>query len=126
MWKDKIKFFTTAFFESTPACMLVMVQGNILLATLGHLQTAIQTGLITGGSVYFLSMFDHDWFRNQYIEALITGGICVLADFIAHPSHFGGLTTEAIVTGVFTFFISLAVNILGKKLFIHGKRKLTE
>jgi hypothetical protein len=82
-----------------------MVQGNIWVATVGHLLTALQTGLITGVSVSFLSAFNHDWFRNKYVEACITGGMCILADFVSHPSHFGGLTTEAIVTGVVTFLI---------------------
>ena len=125
MIKDKLKLFVTSFFEATPACLLIMVQGNIWLATLGHLQTAVQTGLITGGSVYLLSVFNHDWFRNKYVEACITAGMCVLADFVSHPSHFSGLTTEAVVTGVFTFFISLAINVVGKRLYLHGKRKFT-
>jgi hypothetical protein len=43
-----------------------------------------------------------------------------------HPSHFGGFATEAIVTGIFTAIISLALNIAGKKLFLHAKDRISK
>ena len=46
MLKQKFLMFITPFCEATPACLLVMVQGNIWLATIGHLQKAIETGFI--------------------------------------------------------------------------------
>jgi hypothetical protein len=124
--KEKLSLFTTPFFEATPACLLVMVQANILLATNVHIQNAIETGLITGAGVFFLSMLEHRWFRNKYIVAGITGGMCSIADFISHPPHFGWASTEAIITGSLTALISLALNFIGKKLFLHGKSKLTK
>jgi hypothetical protein len=45
---------------------------------------------------------------------------------IIHPSHFGGFATEAIVTGVFTAMISLALNFAGKKLFLHAKDRINK
>ena len=125
MIKQKLKMFITPFCESTPACLLVMVQGNIWLATIGHLQKAVETGLITGIGVLILSFFTHRWLGNKYVVAAITGGMCFIADLLAHPSHFGDFTTEAIVTGVITGMISLAVNFVGKKLFVHGRSKFT-
>ena len=44
MLRQKIKIFLTPFCEATPACLLVMVQGNIWLATMGHLHKALETG----------------------------------------------------------------------------------
>ena len=126
MIKQKLKMFITPFCESTPACLLVMVQGNIWLATIGHLQKALETGFITGMGVLILSFFTHRWFSNKYVVAGITGGMCFIADLLAHPSHFGNFTSEAIVTGVVTAIISLLVNMAGKKLFIHGKAKLNK
>ena len=126
MIKQKIKMFITPFCESTPACLLVMVQGNIWLATIGHLQKALETGFITGMGVLILSFFTHRWFSNKYVVAAITGGMCFIADLLAHPSHFGNFTSEAIVTGVVTAIISLLVNMAGKKLFIHVKAKLNK
>ena len=123
---QKIKVFLTPFCEATPACLLVMVQGNIWLATIGHLQKAAETGLITGVGVLILSLFTHRWLGNRYLVAGITGGMCFIADLLIHPTHFGGFTTEAIVTGTFTAIISLAANFVGKKLFVHGRAKLTK
>ena len=71
---QKIKIFLTPFCEATPACLLVMVQGNIWLATLGHLQKAAETGLITGVGVLIISFFTYRWFGNKYVVAGITGG----------------------------------------------------
>ena len=121
---QKIKIFLTPFCEATPACLLVMVQGNIWLATLGHLQKAAETGLITGVGVLTLSFFTYRWFGNKYVVAGITGGMCFIADLLIHPTHFGSYTTEAVVTGAIAAIFSLAVNFVGKKFFKYGKSKL--
>jgi len=123
---QKIKIFLTPFCEATPACLLVMVQGNIWLATLGHLQKAAETGLITGVGVLILSLFTYRWFSNKYVVAGITGGMCFIADLLIHPTHFGSYTTEAIVTGAITAIISLTVNFVGKRFFMYRRSKLTK
>jgi len=126
MLAQKFKLFITPFCEATPACLLVMVQGNIWLATLGHLQKALETGLLTGLGVLILSLCSHRWFNNKYIVAAITGAMVFVADLIVHPSHFGSFATEAIVTGIITAIISLALNIVGKKLFLHTKDRISK
>ena len=126
MLSQKMKTFLTPFCEATPACLLVMVQGNIWLATIGHLQKAVETGLITGVGVLILSLFTHRWFGNKYVVAGITGGMCFIADLLVHPTHFGSFTTEAAVTAAITMIISLVMNFIGKKLFMHGRTKFTK
>ena len=126
MLSQKMKIFLTPFCEATPACLLVMVQGNIWLATIGHLQKAAETGLITGVGVLTLSLFTHRWFGNKYVVAGITGGMCFNAALWVHPTHFGSFTTEATVTAAITVIISLVANFVGKKLFIHGRTKFTK
>lgn len=126
MRAQKLKLCITPFCEATPACLLVKVQGNIWLATMGHLQKALETGFLTGLGVLILSLFSHRWFNNKYIVAAITGAMVFVADLIVHPSHFGGFATEAIVTGIFTAIISLALNIIGKKLFLHTKDRISK
>jgi len=121
---QKLKIFITPFCEATPACLLVMVQGNIWLATLGHLQKALETGFITGLGVLILSLLTHRLFSNKFVVAGITGGMCFVADLLVHPSHFGGVATEAIVTGAFTALISLLLNIVGKKLYLHTQDRI--
>jgi hypothetical protein len=56
-----------------------------------------------------------------YGVAGMTGGMCFIADLFVHPTHFGGYTTEAIVTGALTGMISLALNFVAKKLFAHSR-----
>ncbi|MBU3554713.1 hypothetical protein [Polynucleobacter sp. UB-Piko-W3] len=126
MLRQKIKIFLTPFCEATPACLLVMVQGNIWLATLGHLHKAVETGFITGVGVLILSLFTYRWFGNKYVVAGITGGMCFIADLLIHPTHFGSYTTEAMMTGVVTAIISLAVNFIGKKFFKYGRARVTK
>ncbi|MBT8603763.1 hypothetical protein G6662_04100 [Polynucleobacter paneuropaeus] len=126
MLKESVKMFITPFCEATPACLLVMVQGNIWIATIGHFQKAVETGFITGIGVLILSLFTHRWFSNKYVVAGITGGMCFIADLLIHPTHFGSYTTEAIVTGTFTAIISLVLNFIGKKIFIHVRAKLSK
>jgi hypothetical protein len=126
MLSQKMKTFLTPFCEATPACLLVMVQGNIWLATIGHLQKAVETGLITGIGVLTLSLFTHRWFGNKYVVAGITGGMCFIADLLVHPTHFGSFTTEAAVTAAITMIISLVMNFVGKKLFMRGRTKFTK
>jgi hypothetical protein len=103
-----------------------MVQGNIWLATLGHLHKAVETGFITGVGVLILSLFTYRWFGNKYVVAGISGGMCLIADLLIHPTHFGSYTTEAMVTGLITAIISLAVNFIGKKFFKYGRARLTK
>jgi hypothetical protein len=123
---QKLKIFVVPFCEATPACLLVMIQGNIWLATLDHLQKAVETGFITGVGVLILSLFTHRWLGNKYLVAGIAGGMCFIADLLIHPTHFGSYTTEASVTGTLTAVISLAVNFFGKKFFMYGRSKLTK
>jgi hypothetical protein len=123
---QKMKIFLTPFCEATPACLLVMVQGNIWLATIGHVHKALETGLITGIGVLILSLFTYRWFSNKYVVAGITGCMCFIADLLIHPTHFGSYTTEAIVTGAVVAIISLAANFVGKKFFVYGRAKLSK
>ena len=118
MLVQKIKVFVIPFCEATPACLLIMVQGNIWLATMDHVHKALETGFITGAGVLIISLFNYQLFANKYIVAGITGSMCFVADLLVHPTHFGSFTTEAILTGAFTAIISLALNFLGKKLFV--------
>ena len=84
--------------ESTMACLVTMVQGNILALTVGHLLIASQTGLIAGAIAsvgLFIARTDRRW-----IVALVLGMATGVVDYFVHPGMFGTLVTEAIVTGI--------------------------
>ena len=93
--------------ESTAACLVTMVQGNLLALTASHLLTASQTGLIAG-SVATLGIFMSKA-RNRWLIAAALGVTTAIVDFFVHPGMFGAMATEAIVTGLAAAMISLFI-----------------
>lgn len=90
--------------ESTIACLLAMVQGNILALTIGHLIIAIQTGFIAGIIAFGVTVKAR--INNHWIIALVLGISTAIIDYLIHPSSFGGAATEAIVTGLVAGLLS--------------------
>ena len=116
MIKEKLKIFTRRLSEATPACLLLMVQGNVLALTLPHWIKAFQTGAFTGACAVCVSFFDRKELQeNKFVVAGLTGFFTAVSDFIMHPSHFGGPSTEAIVTGIGAGLLCLALSQIGKK-----------
>ena len=96
--KEKTKSFAEGVSESTAACMLAMVQGNILALTIGHLMIALQTGLIAGSIAFAISMLARG--RKVWVTPLLLGVSTAAVDYFVHPSNFGTAATEALVTGL--------------------------
>ena len=96
------------FGEAWLACLLVMVQGDAAALTLKHALIATKTGLIMALSYCIACLF----FRRQtiYLDVLLTGSLTAVADLIAHPTHFGGPATEAIVTGMGAGFLAFLMH----------------
>lgn len=84
--------------ESTMACLVTMVQGNLLALTLGHLLIASQTGVIAGAiaTIGIVAAKTNQRWKISVILGLATG----VVDYFVHPGMFGTAATEAIVTGV--------------------------
>ena len=84
--------------ESTMACLVTMVQGNLLALTMGHLLVASQTGVIAGAiaSVGIVASKTNQRWKISLILGLATG----VVDYFVHPGMFGTAATEAIVTGI--------------------------
>jgi len=96
--KKKIAPLIEYVAESSTACLVTMVQGNLLALTMGHLLIASQTGVVAGSiaaTTIFLSRSDKRW-----IVALVLGLVTGIVDFFMHPQMFGSAGTEAVVTGV--------------------------
>ena len=96
--------------ESTMACLVVMVQGNLLVLTLGHLAIALQTGVIAGviATIGIVAAKINKRWKIAAILGLITG----VVDFYVHPGMFGAAATEAIVTGVGAAVLSYLIGSL--------------
>lgn len=95
------------FSESTAACLVAMVQGNLLALTASHLLIASQTGLIAG-SIAAVGVFVAKT-RNRWLISAGLGLTTAVVDFYVHPGMFGSVATEAMVTGLAAAILSYVV-----------------
>jgi hypothetical protein len=105
--KEKSRSFIEGASESATACMLAMVQGNLLAITVSHLLIATQTGIIAGAIAFVASMLVR--LDNVWVTPVLLGLFTALVDYFMHPGSFGGAATEAIVTGVVATLLSFVV-----------------
>jgi hypothetical protein len=97
-------------FEAGAVCLVLMVQGQIMDATLSHLLIAAKTGLLAMSPALGLTFTRHArHFGNKWATAMFFGVCTFLADAAIHSSHYPGEYTEAALTGVGAFALSLAV-----------------
>jgi hypothetical protein len=95
--------------ESGLACLLTMVQGNVLALTLSHWLIASQTGLLAGAIVGTTVLTVK--LRRPWVVSLVLGVVTTAVDSFVHPATFGLTSlTEACVTGLGAFALSLAVS----------------
>jgi len=116
--KAKLSLFGEALAKVTPACLMLMTQGNVLALTLAHWITALKTSGIVGLILVVLSFsVKTKAIRdNAYSMAGLVALVTMLVDYNIHPSHFTGDTTEALMTGIATGLLWLVVSFtpLGK------------
>ena len=103
--------------ESTTACLVTMVQGNILGLTMAHLLIASQTGVIAA-AIAAVALFASKT-RNRWIVSAVLGVATAIVDFFVHPGMFGPVALEAIVTGiaaaVLSYMVGMLVRNIGRK-----------
>lgn len=105
----KIAPFVENVAEATSACLVTMVQGNLLALTLTHWLIASQTGIAAGvvtSAAILLSRTDRRW-----IVSAVLGVTTAAVDFIVHPGGFGPVFLEALVTGAGAALLSHLVGI---------------
>jgi uncharacterized YccA/Bax inhibitor family protein len=116
MIKEKLEIFIRRLSEATPSCLMMMVQGNAFALTFGHWIKALQVGATTGLLAVLVSFSGRKELQeNKYVIAGLTGFLTAISDFLLHPSHFGGVSTEAIATGIGAGLLCLALSNIGKK-----------
>ncbi len=97
--------------ESGAACLVTMVQGNLLLVGLTHWITATQTGLIAGIAATTAIALAKT--SNRILVALILGTVTAVVDYFVHPGMLGEHhATEAIVTGLGAVALSYGISSL--------------
>ncbi len=106
--KEKLAPYFENIAESGAACLVTMVQGNLLLLGLSHWITASQTGLVAGtAAATAITLAKTD---NRLILAGVLGVSTAIVDYFVHPGMIGkGAATEAIITGLGAAVLSYAV-----------------
>ena len=105
--KKNLAPYIEYFAESTTACLVTMVQGNILAVGLTHILIASQTGIIAGTIAYIAILFAKT--GKQWLVSIILGLATGIVDFFVHPGMFGSVATEAVVTGLGAAVLSYLV-----------------
>lgn len=97
--KKKLEPFFENITESGTACLLTMVQGNILLLGLTHWITAAQTGLLAGTAAATAITLAKT--ESRLIIAIMLGVITAVVDYFIHPGQIGHAPfIEALITGL--------------------------
>ncbi len=106
--KKKLAPFLENIAESGAACLVTMVQGNLLLLGLSHWITASQTGLVAGtAAATAITLAKTD---SRLVLAGILGVSTAIVDYFVHPGMIGdAAVTEAIITGIGAAVLSYAV-----------------
>jgi len=109
--KNKLTPYIDSVAEAPTACLVTMVQGNILALGLTHVVIASQTGIIAGTIAYIAILFAKT--GKQWLVSIILGVATGIVDFFVHPGMFGTVATEAVVTGlgaaVMSYLVGIAV-----------------
>ena len=110
------EIFAKRLLESTTSCLVMMTQGNVLAITLGHWGKALQVGIIASlATVFLLKIHKEDLTNNKFVMAGLIGIFTAIADLITHPSHYDGVTTEAMMTGVGAGLLCICMSHLRSK-----------
>ena len=95
--KNKVIPFVENIAESGAACLVTMVQGNILALGLSHWLIASQTGLLAGTAAATAMTVART--SNRWIIAGVLGIATGVVDYFVHPGMIGSAPTEAVSTG---------------------------
>ncbi len=113
--RNALKFRTAVFArhlaQAVAACLTMMTQGNLASITWHHWQVAMLTGVYAGAIGVVLTFGRFRWVQtNRWGVAAIAMAGTFVGDFLTHPTHFGGLLTEAVVTALGSGLLCLLVS----------------
>ena len=121
---DKKHQFRLALFghkavETGAACLLLMVQGQLAEATLGHFLIASETGVLTVFPLLGITLTRYArYFSNRWVSGAFVAVCSFFADALIHRSHYPGEYSEAALTAAGAFALSIVVSFtpVGKHL----------
>lgn len=98
----KIKDIGEKWSSAGAACLLTMVQGNVLALNFPHWITAAKTA--SGATIIYLICLYlpkiGEWLKTRLGGSVLIGIAAFFADLGVHPTHFGYWWTEALVTAI--------------------------
>jgi hypothetical protein len=107
--------------EATAACLITMVQGNLLILGLSHWVIASQTGVAAGVLASVLLMLAKT--TNRVAISLILGIVTGIVDYFIHEGMFGPQAAEAVVTGLGASVLSYCIGTIAS-VYKFKKQKL--
>ena len=111
----KAQPFVENISEATVACLVTMVQGNVLALGLSHWLIATQTGVVAGSITSAAILLAKA--SDPRIIAATLGLITAVVDYYMHPSMIEGPAfLEAIITGVGAAILSYLVTIIIRRI----------
>ena len=97
--------------ETGAACLFFMVQGELAQATLSHFAIASKTGILTVFPLLGITLTRFArHFANRWVSALFVAVCGFFADALVHGSHYPGAYTEAALTALGAFALSVIVS----------------
>lgn len=96
--------------EATAACLIAMVQGNLLALSLSHWLIASQTGILAGVATTAAMIAAR--IQRPWVISVTLGIATTIVDFYVHPGMFGPIFAEAAVTGLAAGLLSWGVHAL--------------
>ena len=107
----KAQPFVENISEATVACLVTMVQGNVLALGLSHWLIATQTGVVAGSITSAAILLARA--SDPRIIAATLGLITAIVDYYMHPSMIEGPAfLEAAITGVGAAILSYLVTMV--------------
>ena len=104
---NKVKPYFENTTEAGVACIVTMVQGDLMSLTAAHWFIATQTGLIAGTITATALLLTR--IRREWIISLALGLITMVVDYFVHPGMLGShVIIEAIITGLGAAALSFA------------------
>ena len=106
----KVQPFVENISEATVACLVTMVQGNMLAIGLHHWIIASQTGVVAGTVASVTILFAR--VSDPRVIAVALGVTTAVVDYFIHPPMIGGPEIlEPIITGIGAAILSYLVAI---------------
>lgn len=97
--------------ETGAACLFFMVQGRLAEATLTHFAIASKTGVLTLVPLVGITLTRYArHFTNRWLSATFVAVCAFVADSVIHASHYQGEYTEALLTAIGAFALSVIVS----------------